>query len=143
MGNDVIDFGRYHRRRLARQASSLWGRANDFFGLTPSVIVRMLVLMFDAPDDPPLVKLAWLLTHFGEVTMPGGKTYRLERGSFEEKDGDQWVPSTVAFNDLVKLASGFKRDQWQWVARNAKRRKSVCSMSQWLEYFNRDDPRGS
>lgn len=113
----------------------LWGM--------PSEIFRILHLMFDAPDDPPLVKLAWLLSHFGEVPLPDGRTYRLERGHLEEKNGDGWEPSAASFNELAAMANGLTRQQWQWVARRCQPRKRVFSLGDWVRGSRGDVPSNS
>jgi len=93
-------------------------------------IVRIYQLMLDAPEDPPLVKLAWLLSYFGEVPLPDGKAYRLERGRLEERAGKSWVRSTATFDDLARLTHGLTRPQWQRIASHSAPREVVCTLDQ-------------
>jgi hypothetical protein len=140
MGKDVIDIESYRLKKARR----MWKNPFAGFGRSPwgvpSEIFRILHLVFDAPDDPPLVKLAWLLSHFGEVPLPGGRTYRLERGRLEEKNGDGWEPSASSFNDLAGMVSGLTRQQWQWIARGCQPRKKVFSFEDWVRGLRCSDP---
>ena len=140
MGKDVIDFESYRRRKeRGMRKEPLAGFGRPFWGM-PDAIVRIRHFMFDAPDDPPLVKLAWLLSHFGEVPLPGGRTYRLERGRLEENNGDGWERSAASFDDLAGTVTGMTREQWQWIASRCQPKKKVYSLGEWIKDLRLDDP---
>ena len=131
MASDVIDFGEHQRRIKTRPFGPLRGRYSRPFGQMPIAIMRIYQLMLDAPEDPPLVKLAGLLSYFGEVPLPDGNTYRLERGRLEEREGEAWVCSTSTFDDLARLTHGLTRSQWQRIARGTAPRQVVYSLDRW------------
>ena len=131
MASDVIDFGEHQRRKKTRSSGPSWGRYSRPFGQMPIAIMRIYQLMLDAPEDPPLVKLAWLLSYFGEVPLPDGNTYRLERGRLEQRDGAAWVRAASTFDDLARLTLGLTRTQWQRIARGSEPRQVVYSLDRW------------
>jgi hypothetical protein len=91
----------------------------------PGAVQRILYFMLDVPDDPPLVKLAWLLSYFGAVPLPDGETYRLERGRLEVQRDGSWVASPVTLDGLAHLVTGLKRPEWEAIARSCPRRETV------------------
>jgi hypothetical protein len=102
--------------------------------------MRICQLMLDAPDDPPLVKLAWLLSYFGAVPLPDGNVYRMERGCLEVRDGESWVRPTASFDDLVRLTHGLTRPQWQRIARESAPRQVIYSLCRWGTRPEREEP---
>ena len=131
MTSDVIDFGEYQRRKQTRSSRPSWGLYSSPLGRMPMAIVRIYQLMIDAAEDPPLVKLGWLLSYFGGVPLPDGNTYRLERGRLEERAGESWVCSTTTLDDLAQLTHGLTRPQWQRIASHSTPRQVVCTVAQW------------
>jgi len=125
MTGNVIDFGAYQRR----EAQGPLGRAGRARRAMPGAVQRILHFMLDASDDPPLVKLAWLLSYFGAVPLPDGATYRLERGRLEVKRDGSWVASPVTLDGLARLVTGLKRPEWQAIARSCRRRETVCRLA--------------
>ena len=140
MGKDVVDIGSHRRRKDRRMRRDPFGALSGPFGKMPSVIFRIQHPMYDAPKDPPLVKLAWLLSYFGEVPLPDGKTYRLERGRLEERSSDSWEPSAASFNDLAGMATGLTRQQWQRIAGGCQPRKVVYNLKDLARDFGLDGP---
>lgn len=125
MKDNIIDFGAYQRRK-AQSTPSFWcWPKRSPFGAMPGPIQRILVFMLDAPDDPPLVKLAWLFSYFCEVPLPDGQTYRLERGRLEVKHENGWEPSPVTMDGLAHLVMNLNRMEWQAIARSCRRRDTV------------------
>lgn len=127
MGN-VIDFGAYQRRRARDPLShNGWTRRTPL-GSMPGTVQRILYFMLDVPDDPPLVKLAWLLSYFGAVPLPDGETYRLERGQLEVKRDGSWVASPVTLDGLARLVTGLNRPEWQAIAQSCRRRETLLRL---------------
>lgn len=131
MTSDVIDCGEYRRRKQTRSTGPSRGPYSSRPGRMPQEIVRIRHWMIDAPEDPPLVKLAWLLSYFGAVPLPDGNIYRLERERLEQRKGEAWVRSTSTFDDLARFTHGLTRSQWQRIARGSAPRQVVYSLDRW------------
>jgi hypothetical protein len=143
MDKDVVDFESYRRRKERGMRKDPPAGFRRSLGGMPREVVRILHFMCDAPDDPPLVKLAWLLSHFGEVPLPGGRIYRLERGRLEEKNGDGWERSDASFDDLAGTVTRMTREQWQWIASRCQPKKRVYTLDEWIKDLRLDDPSNS
>lgn len=140
MTSDAVDFGQYLRRKQTRSSRSSWWQCWSPIGRMPTAIVRIKGMTLDAPEDPPMVKLAWMLSYFGAVPLPDGETYRLERGRLEVRDGESWVRSTATFNDLALLAHELTRPEWQRIAGQSEPRQVVLSLDQWTTDWDPDAP---
>lgn len=128
MTGNVIDFGAYQRLRARDpQGHAGWTRRAPL-GAMPGAVRRILHFMLDAPDDPPLVKLAWLLSYFGAVPLPDGQMYRLKRGRLDVKRDSGWVASPITLDGLAHLVTGLKRQEWQAIAQSCRRRETVLRL---------------
>lgn len=128
MKDDIIDLASFKRRKAVKAEKTAirsgvwsWPKRSPFAHM-PGPILRMLHFMFDAPDDPPMVKLGWLLSYFGEVPLPDGRTYRLHQDRLEVQGEGGWTPSSVTMDGLARLVTGLKREQWQAIATSCRRR---------------------
>ena len=134
MEGKVVDLEAYRlrkRRSKQRPARPTYGWPGRWpFDAMPATIMHMRSRCFDTPDDPPLVKLAWLLSHYGEVPLPDGQTYRLERGRLECRRDGLWVISSVSFDELACRVVRLKWPQWQQIALRCSPRKKVFDLQE-------------
>ena len=136
MEGKVVDLEAYRlrkRRSKQRPARPTYGwPGRSPFDAMPATIRHMRSRSFDTSDDPPLVKLAWLLSHYGEVQLPDGETYRLARGRLEWKRDGCWGVSSVTFDELARLVGRLDWHQWQYIALRCRPRKKVFDLASLL-----------
>lgn len=121
----VIDMAAYRQRNGTGVQPAFTRRGIEPFHGIPSSIMRMQIFMFDAPEEPALVKLVWLLSFFAAVPMPDGRTYRLERGVLEVQSDDKWMRSEASLNALAEWVVNLTRDGWRQLSLRCPRRKTV------------------
>jgi hypothetical protein len=133
MEGNIVDLEAHRRRKRpakGRPVRATYGwPGRSPLDATPMTIRHMRVRYFDMPDDPPLVKLAWLLSHCGEVPLPDGESYRLERGRLEWKRDGRWVVSCVTFDELARRVGRLQWPQWQYIALRCRPRKKVFDLN--------------